>query len=72
MTLTTPPPGTLSEVTPDQMLSADSQDSIARYLTAGDQMARLMAATLKTCVGVAVLVVAAWVLGLLPAAVRLL
>ena len=35
-------------------------------------MARLMDATLKTCVGVAVLVVAAWVLGLLPAAVRLL
>jgi hypothetical protein len=72
MTLTTAPAGTLSEATPDQVLSADSQDGIARYLTAGDQMARLMNATLKTCVGLAVLVVAAWVLGLLPAAVRLL
>jgi hypothetical protein len=54
------------------VLSADSQDGSARYLRAGDQMARVMDATLKTCLDVAVLVVAAWVLGLLPAAVRLL
>lgn len=72
MTLTAPAAGTSNDVTHDQVLSADSQDSIERYLSAGDQMARLMDATLKTCVGVAVLVVAAWVLGLLPAAVRLL
>ena len=72
MTLTAPPAGTVGHVTPDQLLSPESQDSIDRYLGAGDQMARLMSATIQTCVGVAVLVVAAWVLGLLPGAVHLL
>jgi hypothetical protein len=72
MTLTTAPAGTLSDVTPDRVVTADSQDGITRYLRAGDQMARLMDATLKTSSGVGVLVLAAWVLGLLPAAVRLM
>lgn len=51
--------------------NAASDASIARYLAAGDRMRAIMDAGLKICAALAVLVIAAWALGLLPGAVRL-
>jgi hypothetical protein len=45
--------------------------SIARYLSAGDDVARFMDVGWKICALLFVLVAAAWVLGILPGAYRL-
>jgi hypothetical protein len=57
--------------TPGVPLSAAAQASIDAYLGAGDRMAVLMDVVWKACVGLMVLTLAAWALGVLPAAVRL-
>jgi hypothetical protein len=71
MTLIARPDGAVTQVTLNQVVRAETQASIDRYLGAGDQMAGVMDATLKVCGGLFVLVLAAWALGVLPAAVRL-
>lgn len=43
--------------------------SIAAYLSAGERMQSLMDVTWKLCAGLFLLVLAAWLMGLLPAAV---
>ena len=45
--------------------------SIAAYVRAGERMLLLMDATCKACVALFVLVALAWVVGVLPGAVRL-
>jgi hypothetical protein len=46
--------------------------SIARYLAAGDSMRSITAIGLWVCVALFVIVAAAWLLGVLPMAVRFL
>ena len=45
--------------------------SIASYLESGERTRGLMALSLKLCVAVLVLVALAWMLGILPGAVKL-
>jgi hypothetical protein len=71
MTLIAPPNGTPVAITPERGALAETDASIARYLGAGDQMLGVMDLTFKVCIGLAVVVIAAWAIGLLPAAVRL-
>lgn len=51
-------------------LSAQEQASIDAYLAAGDRMAILMGLVWKIGIGLMVLILAAWLLGALPGAVR--
>ena len=46
--------------------------SISRYLASADQMAGFSGVVWKVCLALIVLILAAWVLGLLPLAVPLL
>jgi hypothetical protein len=45
--------------------------SVAGYLASGDRMANLAGVVWKACVPLILLILAAWVLGVLPVAVRL-
>jgi hypothetical protein len=51
--------------------SPEAQASTERYLGSGDRMAALLDPVWKLCVGLMVLIVVAWALGVLPGAVRL-
>ena len=51
--------------------SAASNDSVNAYLGAGDGMAMIMGVTMKVCLALIVLIAVAWVLGVLPVAVKL-
>jgi hypothetical protein len=51
--------------------NAAANASIARYYKAGERMRVIADAGWKICVAFLVLIVAAWVLGVLPGAVRL-
>jgi hypothetical protein len=48
-----------------------TEASIARYVAAGERMRVFADVALKICAALAVLIVVAWALGLLPGAVRL-
>jgi hypothetical protein len=52
--------------------SAAAAASIAAYARAGDQMLRLCDLTWKIGIGLVVLCMVAWLVGVLPAAVRLI
>jgi hypothetical protein len=45
--------------------------SIAKYLESGERTRELMALAFKVCVAVLVLIALAWMLGILPGAVKL-
>ena len=60
-----------AHATPAIPLSAADQSSITAYLSAGDRAAVLFDIVWKVCVGLMVLILVTWALGLLPGAVRL-
>jgi hypothetical protein len=51
--------------------SAAADASIAAYLKAGERMRLIMDLTMIVCVGLLLLVIVAWTMGVLPGAVRL-
>lgn len=52
--------------------SAAAQQSTVEYLALAERTAALMGMAWKVCVALAVLVLAAWVAGILPGAVRII
>jgi hypothetical protein len=66
-----PPAAAAAGVTMAIPLSAADQASIDAYLGAGERMAVLMSLVWKLCVGLIGLTLVAWILGVLPVAVRL-
>jgi hypothetical protein len=58
-------------VAPQLGLSAEVNASIDAYLGAGDGMATIMGLTLWVCGALIVLIAVAWVMGVLPGAVKL-
>ncbi len=60
-----------AEPRPALPLSAAGQASIDAYLGAGERAAVVFDVTWKVCVGLMVLTLVTWALGLLPGAVRL-
>ena len=77
MTLIDSPPPTAAAQsaesgTTERAWSPEAQASIERYVGSGDRVAALLDPVWKVCVGLIVLILAAWALGVLPAAVKLI
>jgi hypothetical protein len=70
---TTPAPSspTATPDTTDRPWRPEAEASIERYLSSGDRVAALLDPVWKVCVALIGLILVAWALGLLPAAVRL-
>jgi hypothetical protein len=67
-----PPPATAPSTTSVPLqFNAETDQHISSYLAAGDRVASFMGVTLIVCAVLLALIAVAWVLGVLPGAVRL-
>ena len=64
------PPLEGSSAQPTLLERPEVIESITRYLASGERINALLASALTVCLGLIVLVVAAWALGALPGAIK--